>query len=297
MNSAKTTKSRTNQDPPGAALVIAGHGSLLNPNSDEAVMKHADTVRRTGIFDEVRESYWKQEPSFRNTLRLLDSESVYIVPLFMSEGYFAEEIVPREFRLTDREPLDVDKSVRLTKPIGTHPSLAEVIIHRAEQAVGERRYRESDPGLVLIGHGTTRNPKSRKSIENHAKRIRQKNRFDEVECVFLEEEPGLDRTTDICGSRHVVAVPLFISDGFHTEGEIPEEIGLIDEEQPVYERGTARSIHGKQVWYTKAVGTDPLVASVVLERAMEEGAPVRNPVPFPEPGETSRSSSSISIHN
>ncbi len=275
----------------GTALVIAGHGSLLNPNSDEAVIRHTDAIRRTGIFDEVQESYWKQEPSFRETLRLLGSDQVYIVPLFISEGYFSDEVLPREFRLTDREPLDVDKSVHITKPIGTHPSLADVIVHRAESAVGDALPEGVSPALVLIGHGTKRNPKSRKSIENHAARIRQKGVFQEVHSVFLEEEPMLDRTATISSSEYVAAVPLFISDGFHTEDEIPEDIGIIDEDRPSYERGTPRTVKGRQVWYTKAVGLDPLVASVILERAREEGAPVRNPVPFPEPGDVSQPAS------
>jgi sirohydrochlorin cobaltochelatase len=278
-------------DESGTALVIAGHGSLLNPNSDEAVIKHADAIRRTGIFDEVQESYWKQEPSFRETLRLLESEQVYIVPLFFSEGYFSEEVLPREFRLTDREPLDVEKSVHITKPIGTHPSLADVIVHRAESAVGDALPDGQSPALVLIGHGTKRNPKSRKSIENHAARIRHKNVFEEVHSVFLEEEPMLDRTATISSSDNVAAVPLFISDGFHTEDEIPEDIGIIDDQRPSYERGTPRTVKGRQLWYTEAAGLDPLVASVILERAREEGAPVRNPVPFPEPGDVSRPAS------
>lgn len=281
-------KKMTEEEGGSTALVIAGHGSLLNPNSDEPVRKHADAIRRTGIFDEVRESYWKQEPSFRNTLRLLDSDTVYIVPLFISEGYFAEEVLPREFRLLPSQELDVDKEVHYTRPIGTHPSLADVIIHRADDAVGDTLDEGVEPGLVLIGHGTKRNPKSRKSIENHADRIRSRERFDEVHSVFLEEEPGIDQTVPICQSKYVVAVPLFISDGFHTEDEIPEDIGLIDEHRPTYERGTARDVKGKQVWYTGAVGTDPLVASVILERAQEKGAPVRHPVPFPEPGSANR---------
>ncbi len=272
----------TPDDPSGTALILAAHGSLLNDQSDVPAFQHADTVRRTGIFDEVREAFWKEEPTFRNVLRGLKSDTVFVVPLFISEGYFVDQVLPRELRITGPDAPDVKKFVHLTEPIGTHPSLGDVIVHRAEEACDEKAL--ADRSLVLIGHGTKRNPKSKRSILNHADRLRHRNRFRDVSTVFLEESPTVDQTVNVAATDHVIAVPMFISDGFHTDGEIPEEIGVIENASETVERGTAVSIEGKQVRYTAAVGTDPLVASVVLERAKEQGAPVQNSVPFPRPG-------------
>ncbi|MFB6228499.1 MAG: CbiX/SirB N-terminal domain-containing protein, partial [Halobacteriales archaeon] len=74
------------------ALVIVGHGSHRNPASDEPAFAHADRIRETGAFDEVREAFWKEEPSPREVLRIVDTDVVYVVPLFISEGYFTEQV-------------------------------------------------------------------------------------------------------------------------------------------------------------------------------------------------------------
>jgi sirohydrochlorin ferrochelatase len=46
--------------------------------------------------------FWKEEPSLRDVLFLFDPESireVYVVPNFISEGYFTQTVVPRELEL------------------------------------------------------------------------------------------------------------------------------------------------------------------------------------------------------
>ncbi|MFB6217952.1 MAG: CbiX/SirB N-terminal domain-containing protein, partial [Halobacteriaceae archaeon] len=131
------------------ALVIAAHGSHLNPGSSDPAFAHADTIRETGAFAEVREAFWKEEPHFREVLRTVGPEEVYVVPLFISEGYFTEEVIPRELRLegwdpalwdsdgvdadhATLEPGDVDKRVHYCGPVGTHDSMSDVIVRRAE---------------------------------------------------------------------------------------------------------------------------------------------------------------------
>jgi sirohydrochlorin cobaltochelatase len=67
-------------------------------------------------------------------------------------------------------------------------------------------------------------------------------------------------------------VPLFVADGYHTQEDIPEDIGLTTDYRTGYDVPT--TVDGHRVWYTGAVGTDPLVADVLLERARDAGAPV-----------------------
>ena len=81
------------------ALLVAAHGSHLNPDSSTPAFDHADRIRAAGAFDEVQETFWKEEPHFREALRTLASEAVCVVPLFVSEGYFTEQVLPRELRL------------------------------------------------------------------------------------------------------------------------------------------------------------------------------------------------------
>jgi sirohydrochlorin cobaltochelatase len=270
----------------GQALVIAAHGSHLNPGSSAPAFDHADRIRETGVFEEVREVFWKEEPSFREALRTVAPSEVYVVPLFISEGYFTEDVIPRELRLDGWDPSlwdsdgtgatdatlaasDVDKTVHYCGPVGTHDAMSDVIVQRAESVTGDPEVGEG-VGLAVVGHGTKRNENSAKAIEYHADRIRERGRFDEVWALFMDEDPEIDDVTDHFESEDIVVVPLFIADGYHTEEDIPEDMGLTDDADSGWE--TPARVDDHDIWYSGAVGTEPLLADVVLERALDAGA-------------------------
>ncbi|WP_290819549.1 CbiX/SirB N-terminal domain-containing protein [Halovivax sp.] len=268
------------------ALVIAAHGSHLNPDASDPTFAHADAVRETGAFDEVREAFWKEEPHFREVLRTLESDEVYVVPLFISEGYFTERVIPRELRLegwdVDRwdsdgtsathatlAAADVEQTVHYCGPVGTHDAMTDVIVERAERVTGDPDVGDGF-GLAVVGHGTERNENSAKAIEYHTERIRDRGRFDEVRALFMDEEPEVDDVTDFFESDDVVVVPLFIADGYHTQEDIPEDMGLTEDYREGWD--VPADVDGHRIWYAGAVGTEGLMADVLLERAADAGA-------------------------
>jgi len=270
------------------ALVIAAHGSHLNAESSTPTFAHADRIRATGAFDEVREAFWKEEPHFREGLRAVASPEIYLVPLFVSEGYFTEEVIPREFRLDGFDPdqwdsdgtsathatltaADTGQTVHYCGPVGTHDAMSDVIVQRAESVTGDPDVGDGF-GLAVVGHGTERNENSAKAIEYHADRIRDRGRFDEVRALFMDEDPEVDDVTDFFDSEDVVVVPLFIADGYHTQEDIPEDVGLTDDYRTGWE--TPADVDGHRIWYSGAVGTEPLMADVILGRAADAGADV-----------------------
>jgi sirohydrochlorin cobaltochelatase len=269
------------------ALLLAAHGSHLNPDASTPTFAHADRIRDTEAFMEVREAFWKEEPTFREVLRTLESDEVYVVPLFISEGYFTEQVLPRELRLdgwtpgawasdgvsataATFRPRDVDKRVHYCGPVGTHDAMSEVIVHRAETVLDGRPL--DGVGLAVVGHGTERNENSAKAIRHHANRIREQGRFREVEALFMDEAPEVEAVTTHLDSDDVVVVPLFIADGYHTQEDIPEDLDLTADYRTGYDVPT--EVDGRRIWYTGAVGTDPLVADVVLERVRDAGASI-----------------------
>lgn len=255
------------------ALVIVGHGSHLDPGSDEPVFAHADTIRQVGAFDEVREAFWKEEPPPREVLRTLASDTVYVVPLFMSEGYFTDRVIPRELRLGDGYELDVDKEVRYTPPVGTHDATTDVIVARAASVTGDPSVGPG-VGLAVIGHGTDRHDESAASTRYHAERIRSSGRFDEVHALFLDEEPRVDGLVERSDTAEIIAVPLFVADGYHTREDIPAAIGIA----PHDGHDGPSEVAGRRLWYAGAVGTEPVMAAAILERAADAGAPVRGAI-------------------
>jgi len=274
------------------ALVIVGHGSHRNPSSDEPAFAHADRIRETSGFAEVREAFWKEEPSPREVLRTVASEEAYVVPLFISEGYFTEEVIPRELRLEGWDPAlwdsegtdaahatltdaDTGKTVHYTGPVGTHDAMTDVIVRRAESITDDPDVGEGF-GLAVVGHGTKRNENSAKAIRYHADRVRKRGRFDEVRALYMDEEPEIDDVADHFESEDVVVVPLFVADGYHTREDIPEDAGLTDDHRTGWD--TPARVDSCRIWYAGAVGTEPLMADVVLERAADAGADVGNAV-------------------
>jgi sirohydrochlorin cobaltochelatase len=270
------------------ALVIAAHGSHRNPGSSAPAFDHADRIRATGTFGEVRETFWKEEPSFREVLRTVDAEEVYVVPLFVSEGYFTEEVIPRELRLDDWNPdlwgsdgtgasaatlsaADTGQTVHYCGPVGTHDAMSDVIVERAKSVTGDPDVGDGF-GLAVVGHGTRRNENSAKAVEYHADRVREMDRFDEVQALFMDEDPEVDDVTDFFDAPDIVLVPLFIADGYHTQEDIPEDVGLTEDHRAGYD--VPARVDGHDIWYAGAVGTEPLTADVILERAADAGADV-----------------------
>lgn len=273
-----------------AALVLVGHGSTLNADSAAPTYQHGGELRRRGIFAQVVECFWKQEPGIAGVLRGVLARRVFVVPLFISEGYFTEEVIPRELGLTiqnskfkiQKFPLIQQRggqTLYYCGPIGTHDSMTNVILARAQGIVEKfpfpRAPKRSDTALFIAGHGTGNNENSRKAVERQVEIIRARNLYAEVHPVFMEEEPRIGDCYKMAAVKNVVMVPFFISDGLHSFEDIPVMLGepervvreCLKSGQPTWRNPTEK--HGKLVWYSHSIGSEPLIAEVILERVRE----------------------------
>jgi len=234
-------------------LLLVGHGSHLNPDSSAPVRRHAAAIKRLELFDEVRVGFWKEEPNLSRALDPFQSKDVTVVPVFVSAGYFTNEVIPREMGLSGPVSDVRGTGVRYTPPIGSHPALARVIVQRALEAGGR-------PGdaLAVLGHGTPRNPESERNVYEQAERARALGPFEEVVTVFLDQEPNMREVFTLTRAETVVMVPLFVADGWHVGQTIPEDLALDGPE-------TRRA--GRRLRYAGAVGTHPSVVDVILELA------------------------------
>ena len=266
-----------------ATLVLLGHGTAQNPGSERPVFQQAAELRRRGLFRDVREAFWKQTPQIKTVLAEIKALRVFVVPLMISEGYFAGEVIPRELGLGADSRLQTrDCILHYTKPVGTHERMTEVILARAREVVEQfpfpRAPKPKDSTLFIAGHGTERNQQSRESIDCQVGLIRSRQLYAGVHAVFMEEEPRIRDCYSLAQTRNLVVVPFFISDGLHTVEDIPVLLGeperLVKERlaagQPTWRNPTEK--HGKLTWYSPAVGSEPLLADVILERVREAAA-------------------------
>jgi sirohydrochlorin cobaltochelatase len=238
------------------ALVLVGHGSHLNANSSAPVLAHAAELRRRGGFSEVRTGFWKEEPSLSRCVDGCDEAEVVVVPVFISNGYFTNTVIPREMRLEGALTRRGAQCIRYTTPVGADPSLSEVIIERAREAGAT-----SADAIAVLGHGTRRDSESEKNIYAMAERVRATGQFAEAGAVFLDQDPGMLGLLEIFRSPTVVVVPFFIADGWHVGQTIPADLALDGEE-------TRRD--GRTVRYTPPVGTHAAIVDVISNLARQE---------------------------
>ena len=243
------------------ALIIVGHGSHLNEDSSLPIYEHAARIRETGEFDEVVECFWKEEPSMRHVLDTVEATDVYVVPAFISEGYFTQQVIPRELGLAGSVTRKGAKTVRYAGPLGTYAGMADVILERVDDLM---RGKDPAPGrtaLLLLGHGTDLNKSSGGVVYLNAGRIQERGLFDLVEVGFLDQEPGIGDVVEDVDAENVVLIPVFIAEGWHTRETIPEDLGLTGE--------VTRRLDGKTVFYGAPVGTHPSMSDLIVARARE----------------------------
>ena len=188
----------------------------------------------------------------REVLRMVESAKIYVVPVFISEGYFTQTVIPRELELQGRMTIRDGKEIYYCEPVGSHPGLTS---------------------LFIVGHGTDLNDNSAKAAKEQAARIRAIGDYAQVVSSYMEESPLISDWHKISQQPNVVIVPFFIADGLHSFQDIPVLIGIGTESDStasqggVFRRNPYR-LHGKKLFYASAIGTEPMIADVILDQVL-----------------------------
>jgi sirohydrochlorin cobaltochelatase len=253
-----------------SALLIVGHGSTVNPDSSAPTLAHAAEIRRRKVFVDVACAFWKEEPSLRDAIFLFDPEfvrEVYVVPNFISEGYFTQTVIPRELELnggaTTRENGQLWK---YCEPVGNHPMMTELLLKRAREVAPG--ISESETTLLIVAHGTDLNENSAVAAKREAEKIRTLGCYAEVLNVYMEEAPRVSDWRKSTSTSNVVVVPFFISDGLHSYEDIPALLGIAEKRSTIDRgkvfRSNPHKIDNRQLFYASSIGTEPRMADAIL---------------------------------
>jgi sirohydrochlorin cobaltochelatase len=195
---------------------------------------------------------------------------VYVVPDFISEGYFTQDVIPRELRLTGPSTLVGGKTLRYCLPVGVHPSMTGLILRRAaEVAPGVN---PTETTLIITGHGTGLNQNSTKAIRDQVDLIAASGAgYAAVLDAYMEEQPFIAEWDKLAATPNVVVVPFFIADGLHSYQDIPVLLGIENEVGPAASerevfRHNPHLLRGKTLYYSSAIGTERLIADVILDQ-------------------------------
>jgi sirohydrochlorin cobaltochelatase len=259
---------------PDSALLIVGHGSTVNPDSSAPTLAHAAEIRQREIFGEVQCAFWKEEPSLRDAIFLFDPETiknVYVVPNFISEGYFTQTVIPRELELNGKVTKRADgQTWNYGEPVGNHPLMTELLIQRAREIAPG--IEEKETSLLIAAHGTDLNENSAVAAKREAEKIRGLGRYADVLNVYMEEAPLISDWRRVTKTPNIVVVPFFISDGLHSYEDIPIMLGIAKGRSSklkgaeVFRRAPYK-IDNRSLFYASSIGTDPRIADIIIEQA------------------------------
>lgn len=218
--SAKMLSTEMQEDTSRTALIIAAHGSSRRGEAAEHVERIAAAIRAQNRFSEVATAYLIDgvDPA---GLPLDDAEAVVIVPFMMADGYLSEKITNGlTSTLSQRSP---GLRVYTAQPIGLRPEIADFVIERAQEILSGRQWRAEDSRLVLVAHGSSVRPESRRITESQTEAIRTGGRFKSVALALLEEAPRVDDVLAEDMGQSVV-VGLFAAPGGHALDDVSEAI-------------------------------------------------------------------------
>lgn len=202
----------------------------------------------------------------------IDSAEVYVVPDFISEGYFTQDVIPRELQLSGPSTEVRGKTFHYCLPVGVHRSMTDLIVKRAHEVAPQ-----VDPAkttLIITGHGTGLNQNSTKAIRDQVDLIAATGIYAAVLDAYMEEPPFIADWDQMSPTPNVIVVPFFISDGLHSFQDIPvllgieSEVGAAASQREVF-RQNPHHLRGKTLYYTSAIGTERLLADVILDQVSD----------------------------
>jgi sirohydrochlorin cobaltochelatase len=224
---------------------------------------------------------------------------VYVVPNFISEGYFTQTVVPRELELNGRITKRSNGQIwKYCEPVGNHSMMTDLLLKRAGEVA-----RDVDPAetsLLIVAHGTDLNENSAVAAKREAEKIHALGKYAVVLNVYMEEPPLVSDWQKLTRTPNVVVVPFFISDGLHSYEDIPVLLGIpschperseakskdlaakplgsftgsLDSARndvqssgsEVFRRNPYK-VDRRSLFYAPSIGTDPGFADIIIEQA------------------------------
>jgi sirohydrochlorin ferrochelatase len=263
------------------AVLLAAHGERRPEAGNEGALGLARALASRGLVAEVAAGFISGTPSVREALASLTAGRVLVYPLFASSGYFTRD---RLVQLLD-EASDDGREIEMLPPLGLDPGLPALVRDQAAQSARDHGFAPADCTLMLLAHGSRRNPASRQATEQVALGIGGDAGFRRVATAFLEEPPFLDDAAASVDGPAVV-IGLFSGAGLHGARDAPGLVARLDRREIVF-----AGIMGS------GPGIEDLVARAVTGALKQPGkapvteAPSRRfrPAPAPahsaEPGE------------
>jgi sirohydrochlorin ferrochelatase len=208
-----------------------------------------------------RKGWWRKSRSASSTARRRSPRRslrspparVIVYPLFASNGYFNRD---RLVRILD-EANGQNRAIHILPPLGLDPSLPKLLADRAAHVTREYGFSPEAVAVILLAHGSRRNPASREATGRLASEIARREVFRDVKIALLEERPHLqDAAQSIEGPAIVMGI--FSGSGLHGARDAPRLVAKLARPEVIFAGAIG-----------DAPGVDEVVGSSVLKALAE----------------------------
>ncbi|NQV46271.1 MAG: hypothetical protein HQ504_00665 [Rhodospirillaceae bacterium] len=253
------------------ALILAAHGSS-NTKPDNLVSHLAENIHRRNLFSEVTAGFLIEEPLLGNVIGKIKSDDIIVVPVTAAKGYVTDHLIPRAIDMAS-----TGKSVIITEPVGTHALIAKVMARHVDAIAAIHHLAADDTSLVIVAHGNPKHDDNARQARSVGKSVAALAAASlgsppRVTNVFIDQEPALKEWSKLARGGNLIILPLLIGGGRHGVDDLRGMLELPKTDPAFQSLGDVPylgplDIHGRKVWCCRAVGNEPEIADIVVERA------------------------------
>lgn len=238
-------------DPEGAPAIIVAHGSPSNPEIlNNVVVELARRVQQCGPGCRVLGATLALRSSLEQTLLALPKQKkIFIFPLFMSDGWFVSQELPRRVNALGY------RALRLLSPLGLEPSLPSLCTRRAREAALAMGIDERSTTVLLAAHGSPNDPGPELAAQAIQQAIIDMSNFLDVKLAFIDQSPKIQDV--VRGIGPVICLPLFACRAGHVRKDLPKMLAT----------------GGFRGSLLAPIGEDPLIANIISARLRRQGGP------------------------
>ncbi len=254
------------------ALVLAVHGSRVEPAVNQLHQHQAEVIRERRLFDEVAVAFHHGDPHYSRVLDGLTARNVTVVPVFSSDGYYNSVVLPRE--LVRNERFD-ECHVRITDPLGKHAGVIDIVADRIRGLLHQFSLERQFTTLGIVGHGTPRFRQSQRTAKDLVNWLRRMRLAGDVLVSFLDDEPPVESLRERTTTPNLAVIPYLIAVGPHALSDVPRRVGL------TVSRGTEPPFFGRVgerfVVCDAPLGSDSRIIDLLIDLAMSGCDAATNP--------------------
>lgn len=225
------------------SVLLIGHGSTAYASAAGCLAQHANALRKRKIFANVQHATLNGGPNpvevFSN---IGDAERILIQPCFMTDGYLSRLATTSRLGIHEKDPRIV-----VCPPIGLSRGLISLTAEVAEEIREANGWSVNDWDVLLVAHGSSKDPASRRGAEQIAHNLVGRTSASEIAISFIEEVPFVENVAQTL-RRPTAVLGLFAAPGGHALDDVPEALNEVS----------------VPVQYSGAIGQDARMADVIM---------------------------------